>query len=165
MIMKNIVIICTCLALISLLSCNPQRQIAGHYSYETECLGSELDGSQTVRAWGTGRNRGDAIEQAKKNVIREVLFKGIRNGKPECHVRPVIVEVNAHEKYEDYFFNFFRDEGPYSEFIIDDDGSDLHLSVIKGRKKAGDQETYGVVVRVHRARLKERMMSDNIISK
>ena len=57
------------------MSCGtPQRQIAGNYNYETECLGVELDGSQTLRAWGSGRNRSDAVEQAKKNGIRDVMF-------------------------------------------------------------------------------------------
>ena len=37
--------------------------------FETECLGIEGDGSQTLRAWGTGRNRADAVEQAKKNAV------------------------------------------------------------------------------------------------
>ena len=47
----------------------------GYYTIESECLGSELDGSITLRAWGTGRNRFDAVDQAKKNALREVIFK------------------------------------------------------------------------------------------
>lgn len=140
-----------------------QRNIGGYYTYETECMGVELDGSQTLKAWGNGRNRIDAIEQAKKNAIRDVLFKGITDGKPECNKKPVIFEVNAHEKYEDYFNVFFADGGAYKEFISKKDGSDLHLQVFKDRKQSGDQETYGVVIRVLRAQLKARMKADNII--
>ncbi|MBU0764850.1 MAG: caspase family protein [Bacteroidetes bacterium] len=143
--------------------CHAQRNIGGYYTYETECMGVELDGSQTLKAWGSGRNRTDAIEQAKKNAIRDVLFKGITDGKPECNKKPVIFEVNAQEKYEDYFNVFFADGGAYKEFISQKDGSDLHLQVIKDRKQAGDQETYGVVIRVLRSQLKARMKADNII--
>ena len=32
---------------------------------------------RTLRAWGRGKNRTDAIEQAKKNAVRDVLFKGV----------------------------------------------------------------------------------------
>ena len=39
---------------------------AGNYTYDTECIGVEGDGSQTVKGWGSGRNREDAVEQAKK---------------------------------------------------------------------------------------------------
>ena len=54
---------------------------SGDYSLPAiECMGVELDGSQTLRVWALGRNKVDALEQAKKNAVREVIFKGIRNG-------------------------------------------------------------------------------------
>ena len=59
----------------------------GFYIIEPECLGVELDGSVTLRSWGTGRNRIDAVDQAKKNAVYHVLFKGIRKGNPECSPR------------------------------------------------------------------------------
>ena len=43
-------------------------------SEQTECISVEQDGSQTLRVWGKGRNRVDAVEQAKKNAVYEVLF-------------------------------------------------------------------------------------------
>jgi len=151
---------------IALLSCgSPQKSISGSYTYETECMGTEGDGSQTLKAWGNGRNREDAIEQAKKNGVRDVLFKGIRNGRQECNQKPILFEVNIREKKEDYFNAFFADQGPYKEFITGEDGSDLHLSVTKGRKKNGDQVTYGIVIRVQRAKLKNRMIQDQIMPK
>lgn len=142
-----------------------QMKGAGNYSYETECMGIEGDGSQTLKAWGNGRNREDAIEQAKKNGVRDVLFKGIRNGKTECNVKPVLFDVNIREKKEAYFNAFFADQGPYKEFISGEDGSDMHIAVVQGRKKAGDQETYGVVIRVQRAKLQDRMIQDQIMVK
>jgi len=149
-----------------LTSCgSTQMKGAGNYTYETECMGVEGDGSQTVKGWGSGRNREDAVEQAKKNGVRDVLFKGIRNGKQECNQKPVLFEVNIQEKKEDYFNAFFADQGPYKEFITGEDGSDLHPSVVANRKKAGDQVTYGVIIRVQRAKLKERMIQDGIMSK
>lgn len=160
---KSITLLSALLALLLICSCNPQKQIGGNYTTESECMGTEMDGSQTLKSWGAGRNRSDAIEQAKKNAVRDVLFKGIRNGKAECNLKPVLVEVNAQERHEDYFFKFFADKGPYKEFITGEDGSDLHFSVIEGRTKAGDQETYAVVVRVQRAKLKAQMITDKII--
>lgn len=140
-----------------------QKSMSGNYTYETECMGIEMDGSQTVKAWGTGRNREDAVEQAKKNGVRDVLFKGITFGKQDCNSKPVIFEVNAQEKYEDYFNAFFADQGAYKEFITGEDGSDMHFSVVQGRKKFEDQVTYGVIIRVQRAKLKDRMVTDKII--
>ncbi len=51
-------------------SCNNTRKgVVSYQTMETECLGSELDGSHTVRAWGTGRYVGDA-----RNKPRNRLF-------------------------------------------------------------------------------------------
>ena len=155
-------------AVISVLSfsCgNPQKSMSGAYTYETECMGTEMDGSQTLKAWGNGRNREDAIEQAKKQGVSDVLFNGIRKGRTECNSKPVLFEVNIREKKEDYFNAFFADGGPYKEFITGEDGSDMHFTVVQGRKKSGDQVTYGVTIRVQRAKLKERMIQDGIMSK
>ena len=142
-----------------------QMKGAGAYTYETECIGAEGDGSQTVKGWGSGRNREDAVEQAKKNGLRDVLFKGISNGKPDCNIKPVLFDPNIREKKEDYFNAFFADQGPYLGFITGEDGSDLHFSVVQGRKKAGDQVTYGVIIRVQRAKLKAKMIQDQIMPK
>lgn len=143
--------------------CDPQRKISGNYTFETECLGVELDGSQTVKAWGNGRNRADAIEQAYKNAVRDVIFKGISKGKQECQVKPIVFEVNAQEKYADYFNQFFKDDGVYKEYISTKDGSKFHTEVIKERKQAGSQETYAVIVRVLRADLINKLKADNIL--
>lgn len=163
--MKNKTMIALAAGLFILYGCKttPQQSISGNYNYKTQCMGIELDGSQTVKAWGDGRNRSDAVEQAFKNAVRDVLFKGIMDGKPDCNRKPVIFEVNAQEKYESYFNQFFADKGPYKEFVSEKDGSQHHPEVYKERKQAGSQETYAIIVRVKRAELASKMKADGII--
>lgn len=60
---------------------------------------------------GQRENRTDAIEQAKKNAVRDVLFKGVAAGSRECSVRPLVTEVNAQERYAYYFNDFLETEG------------------------------------------------------
>lgn len=144
-------------------NCKPQKRIAANYTFKTECLGVEGDGSQTVKSWGNGRNRADAIEQAYKTAVKDVLFTGISYGQSECNVKPVIFEVNAQERHEDYFNKFFADGGPYKEFVSEKDGSKYHIEVIKERKESGSQEKYGIVVRVLRAELIAKMKADGIL--
>lgn len=140
-----------------------QKKIAGAYdTYKTECMGIEGDGSQTLKCWGTGRNRFDAVEQAKKNAVKDVLFTGILNGRTECNKKPVIFEVNALEKYEDYFNAFFADGGAYKTFVSMKDES-LGPKITKDKKKNGSEVTEGVIVRVLRAELKKKMIEDKII--
>jgi hypothetical protein len=145
-------------------SVSAQKKTAGNYIYKTECLGVELDGSQTLKAWGNGRNRLDAVEQAKKNALRDVIFNGIREGKQECNQKPLIFEVNAQEKYEDYFNLFFTDGGEYKNYISLRDER-IWDKVNRDRKKNAESVTNGLVIRVLRSELKEKLIADNIIKK
>jgi hypothetical protein len=149
-------------SILVLFSCSPQRKIAGNYTYKTECLGVELDGSQTVKAWGTGRNRWDAIEQAKKNAARDVLFNGIYEGKQECEKRPVVPEVNAQQKHETYFNKFFMDNGEYKQFVSLKDER-IGQKIMRDRKGARQSVTQGLVIVVKRSDLKQKMIQDGIL--
>jgi hypothetical protein len=139
-----------------------QKNISGNYPKESECMGVEMDGSQTIKAWGFGKGMKDAVEQAKKNAVRDLLFKGVRNGKQECNQKPLINEVNAQEKYEDYFNKFFADKGLYLTFVTMKDEADKIGA--KDRKSATDGTQYGVVVTVLRAELKKQLIADKILN-
>ena len=139
-----------------------QKKTAGYYTYKTECLGVELDGSQTLKAWGNGRNRADAVEQAKKNAVRDVIFKGILEGKQDCNQKPIVFEINAQEKYEDYFNSFFADGGEYKNFISSKDER-IFDKISRDRKKTSESVTNGIVIRVLRAELKKKLITDSII--
>ena len=139
-----------------------QKSTAGNYTYKTECMGVEMDGSQTLKAWGNGRNRGDAVEQAKKNAVRDVIFNGINEGRQDCERRPLVSEVNAQRKYEDYFNKFFADGGEFKKFISLKDEKILD-KISRDKQKARESVTHGLVVRVLRAELKQKLIADGII--
>lgn len=157
--MKRINIALGVMTIVLLFSCNPQKKIAGNYENKTTCMGVELDGSQTIKAWGTGKNRADAVEQARKNGVRDVLFKGITDGKPGCEVRPLVAEVNAQQKYEDYFNIFFADSGAYRNYVSNKDESLWS----KQKMKAGTEVQMGVIMRILRVELKKQLLQDNIL--
>jgi len=159
--MKQLLLLLSLAFVVTLTSCSTKKVVVGNYSYETECLGVELDGTQTLRVWGTGRNRVDAVEQAKKNAVREVLFKGILSGR-DCEKRPLVPEVNAERKYETYFNSFFRDDGEYKYFVTSQDER-IANRVYREAKVSTNTVTYPVVVRVLRPQLRERMLQDEIL--
>lgn len=143
-------------------SCNPQKKIAGNYTYKTECMGQEGDGSQTVKAYGNGRNYFDACTQAKKNAVNDVLFKGIIDGRPGCDMKPVVPEVNAREKYEDYFNKFFADGGEFLNFVnLKDERIWKKLS--RDRKGGTGSVSHSYIIRVLRPELKAKMKADGIL--
>ena len=80
--MKNYIIQSLCVACV--LTCslsstaqNKQSKIASYYNYNTECLEDKLDGNFIFMAWGTGSTKKEAIDQAQRNAINDILFKGV----------------------------------------------------------------------------------------
>jgi len=147
-----------------LLSCLPALDMSAQVAdalaqYETECLGVEGDGSQTLRAWGFGKNKKDALAQARKNAVYDVIFKGIRTGMAGCNTRPLVNEVNARERHEDYFDKFFVDGGEYMKYVSDAD--EKRSSKDKSKNKLGVR--YGVTVRVLRSDLRAKLKADGLI--
>lgn len=161
--MKKTTIVFVSIVILALMyGCKTPHVVDSVYAYgqhQVECLGVDLDGSQTLRAWGKGKNRAQAIETAKKNAVRAVIFKGIP-GTGECNKRPLVTEVNAEEKYESYFNRFFADGGIYKQFVSMEDEKR------NSRQKSADAsiENWGVVVRVNRAALRQRLIEDDVIN-
>ena len=139
-----------------------QTRTAGNYSYKTECLGVEGDGTQTLKAWGSGRNRFDAFAQARKNALYDVIFKGITDGKSECEMRPLVSEVNARQKYEDYFNKFFADGGEYRKYVSMRD-EQWENKLERERKEGIGTDTHAAVVIVKRPLLKAKLIADGIL--
>ena len=132
---------------------NKQKKTASYYNYETECLEDKLDGSFILQAWGKGSDKSEAIDQAKRNVLNDILFNGVQKG---CQLLPLIVEVNAKTKYQNYTYRFFDKD--YEDFI--------HIEKSpKSLNKSRKQTSYGIKVRVRREAIRQKLITDNIIKK
>ena len=122
-------------------------------------LNTELDGSITVRSYGDGKRHKDAREQARKNAVYEIMFKGLQaNGHT---IRPLVTEANAYERHEAYWGTFFADGGTYSQFATSED----EKFTAKKRDHGRTQNIHGAVVRVKRGELKAKLIADGIIPK
>ena len=118
-----------------------------------------MDGSLTVRAWGDGNSKKDAIEQAAKQAVYDVLFKNNITGTTGTLAKPVVVEANAREKYENYFNTFFKDGGEYRRYITLQDEKENSKQKMENRYVY----RYCVTLRVLRSDLKARLQKDGII--
>lgn len=156
--MKKILFILT--AAVMLVACKSQ-QVSMDAFYPTKCeyLNTEGDGSITVRAYGSGRNNIDAFAQARKNALHEVIFKGITVPGNTYLSRPLIMEVNAEEKYAEFFNAFFADNGPYEEFVSKED---RRLSTNEKESSVTQKKT-STTVRVLRPQLQKYLKENNII--
>lgn len=137
----------------------PVAETAGFGTYETECLGNDVDGQQMLRVYGTGLNESDAIEQALKKAVNDVTFTGIQGGGGECNGYPVVDQANAREKYDTYFNKFFKKGGTYKKFVT------LKRQQKKSAKsyQGAGTVTMEVIVKVDRPGLKKRFQKDKII--
>jgi len=154
-------------AIVTLSGCkvmSNQAKTAGNYTYKTECLGVEGDGTQTVKAWGKGRNNFDAYAQARKNAVSDVIFKGISDGTAECEMRPLVPEVNARQKYEDYFNNFFKDGGEYRKYVSMKD-EQLEHRIDREKTEGIGTVTLSAVIVVKRPQLKAKLIADGILQR
>ncbi len=154
--MKKIVV-CLLAFITVAISANAQKKVL--YKNTVRCLNTELDGSETLRITGFGRNRVDAKEQAMKNAVWVVLFEGVKDGNKGCNMRPLVEETNAREKYSEYFDRFFTDNGEYLNYVTLQDTK--VRSSNKNKTKLG--RAYEITVRVLRSQLKTRLTQDNIL--
>ncbi len=158
---KNIIRLLLCLSVAALFSSCGAKKSQAYYDYKTQYIATERDGSYTVRSWGRGRNAVDALEEARKQAIYDVLFTGLQpssslNLSP---VKPLLLEVNAKDKYADYFNAFFQDNGAYLEFCS-----------VKERKwmtskwtRAEGQSLCETTVCVFASKLKAKLQQDGIL--
>lgn len=141
------------------LGCSSQKAVTTIRELPPECLGIKHDGAQTLRVWGFGKDEDAAVEQARKNAIYAVLFNGITHGVNGCSQRPIVTEVNARERYADYFDEFFSKNGAYQKFVS---GADERLFGREERENSIGTQCI-VVIRVYCSQLREQLREDGIL--
>ncbi|HHT22428.1 MAG TPA: hypothetical protein GXZ87_03815 [Bacteroidales bacterium] len=138
---------------------------AGYYKYDVLCINSEMDGSITVKAYGMGKNRKDAVEQAMKNALNTVMFKGVRGGNEgECNLAPLIYSEQVKRQNAKYFATFFSDKSKiYKSFVST--RKDVRFGTARNAMLADTQIVYEVILRVYVDNLRDKLIIDNIIPK
>lgn len=113
--------------LLMLTSCNTV-----HYVTPSVNLISENSGMLKLRSTGISNEKYNAIAEAEKNAILEILFVGIPNSQ---YKDAMIVEQKevARSKYARYFKNLL-DEAGYKTFIISSIPTTEQALTVKGKK-------------------------------
>jgi len=161
--MKHKIIIIVGTVTLSVLSCKSKIEtISGYYNYDTACVSVEKNGVQTVKAWGFGLREKEAISNARKNAIDDILFKGIRDGKGGCNIRPIISNPNVKRDQERYFNVFYTPNGAFQSFASLPDENWLRQK-LKINKKYGGNLVYEIILEVDIQGLKVQLQRDQII--
>lgn len=127
---------------------------------ETMFMNNIGDGSIVVRAWGFGATTKDARNQARKQAVHDIIFKGVNVNGNAMLSKPLVTELNAEQKYQAFFNAFFAEDGDWTRFVSAED------DLTKGRNKKTDetwQKKEAATVRVHVAELKSYLMEKGIL--
>ena len=150
------------LALIAISCKSKIETISGYFDYETECVSVNKIGVQTVKAWGIGMTEQEAILNARRRAVDDILFKGITGGNSACNMRPIISNPNTRINKEHYFNSFYAPHGAFENYAGLPDENWLRRK-LKVNKKSDGKHAYEIIIEVNTQGLKEHLKKDNII--
>lgn len=131
-----------------------------NWRYEIEAVGVGTQGSYLIKVWSYSKNKNVAIEQAKKNAVHGVVFKGFTGKQGIPGQKPLALNSNLEQERAEFFIPFFENGGKYLKFVsLADDGS-----VAAGdRMKVGKEYKIGVIVSVSVGLLRKDLEDAGII--
>jgi len=130
-----------------------------NYNYEVQFIKTGVQGTEIFKVFAYGRNEKECTINAKADAIKAILFKGVPGS---GIIRPMVDEINAEEKYKEYFKSFLEPNGKYLNFVaISNDGS----IDPDDRLKVGNKLKIGVLLVIQKDNLRKQLESDGIIKK
>lgn len=130
------------------------------WRYEIEPVGEGKQGTYQIKVWSYSNVVETAIDQAKKNAVHGIIFRGYEpNGRIQGQ-KPLSSNPNLEIEFKDFFTEFFADGGKYMKFIsLAGNGS-----ILPGdRIKIGKEYKVGVVINVNVAALRKDLEAAGVI--
>lgn len=130
------------------------------FRYELEATSTGVQGTYLLKIWSYSKNPNVAVEQAKKNAVHGVIFKGFAGKAGVSGKSPLTTNVNLEQEKKDFFTDFFSDGGKYMKFVsLTTDGS----IASEDRLKVGKEYKIGVLVSVNAALLRKDLEDAGIL--
>ncbi|MEO7283124.1 hypothetical protein [Gelidibacter sp.] len=130
------------------------------WRYEIEAVQTGTQGSYLIKVWSYSKKPDVAIEQAKKNAVHGIIFRGFIGSQSVAGQKPLANNGNLEVEKEDFFKSFFANGGKYMKFVsMSHDGA-----VAAGdRMKVGKEYKVGVVVSVNVSTLRKDLEDAGVI--
>lgn len=130
------------------------------WRYEIDAVQTGTQGTYLVKVWSYSKKPEVAIDQAKKNAVHGIIFKGFTGTQSVPGQKPLTNNVNLEVEKEDFFRPFFADGGKYMKFVsLSNDGA-----VAAGdRMKVGKEYKIGVIVSVNVSALRKDLENASVI--
>ena len=104
-----------------------------------------------------------ALDQAKRNAIHSVLFKGISGNNLGCTTKDPLVKDSNYESNFKYFEDFFYNTTQYQKYVTAPSGSAESSETYKEKGKKNYRVTFIISINVDE--LRKKLEFDNIIQK
>lgn len=150
-----------------LAGCSSSQKLADEdtreWKYEIEAERTGVQGTYQIKVWSYSKDVETAIDQAKKNAVHGIIFKGIPGKKnPRIQGQPPLAKnPNLEKEKENFFKDFFKDGGKYMKYVtLVNNGAIEPGDRIKiGKKKY----KIGVVIQVNKDELRKDLEKAGII--
>jgi hypothetical protein len=130
------------------------------WRYEIEVEGTGVQGTYQVKAWTYSKKPETAIEQAKKNAVHGIIFKGFPDKGRVKGQPPLTNNSNLEQEKEDFFKDFFQTGGKYLKFVSVFNNGALGMGDVI---KVGKEYKVGVIVSVNVSMLRKDLEDAGII--
>jgi hypothetical protein len=132
------------------------------WRYEIECAGIGADGAYLLKVFTYSKKKNLPMEQAKKNAVHAVLFKGFPgNNETRCYTqKPICTNSNIEFEKKEFFDTFFQDGGKYMKYVFDSSDGNVDAA---DRMKVGKEFKVGILVSVAKDGLRKDMEAAGII--
>jgi hypothetical protein len=133
------------------------------WRYEIEAVKEGTMNSYLIKVWSYSNYPEVAIEQAKKNAVHGIIFRGISGAGGVQSKPPLTSDTNLEQEQAGFFDSFFSEGGKYMKFVnLTNDGS-----VAAGDRLKIDKNTYkiGGLVSVNVGALRKDLEEAGIVRK
>lgn len=125
-------------------------------NYEVQFVRTGVQGTELFKVFSYGRNDDQAINNAKSDAIKAMLFKGIPGS---GYQNPMISDLSVIEANKDFFNTLFETD-QYKQYVsVSGDGT------VEERYNIGRRVKVGVIVAVQKDNLRKLLESSGIIRK
>lgn len=130
------------------------------WRYELEVVGQGVQGTYQVKVWSYSKDVNTATEQAKKNAVHGIIFRGFTGAGRLQGQRPLTNNPNLENEKAEFFKDFFASGGKYLKFVT----LANHGAIGAGDAiKVGKEYKVGVVISVNTSELRKDLENAGII--
>ena len=131
-----------------------------NWRYEIEAVQQGVAGTYLIKVWSYSKKPDVAIDQAKKNAVHGIIFRGYAGKDRVPGQSPLTNNPNIEEEKADFFDAFFADGGKYMKFVsLTNDGA----VAAEDRMKVGKEYKIGVLISVRKEELRKDLENAGII--